>query len=150
VPLLREFASSCIDTSDGVLESFDILARLNNCGIEFRNQPSFYATPVRSLALRYGIPLWLFAAAEHGEFELLFSVPPGREREFLARCAESHLECSRVGTALGEPEFRIATSDSAVEIDIRKVRGLAETLMQDPGEYVSSLIEYSSSVGIKE
>jgi len=148
--LLREFASSCIDTSDGVLASLDILARLNNCGIEFRNRPSFFAGSVQTLAFRYNIPLWLFAAAEHGEFELLFSVPPEREESFLNRCAYSHLECYRIGTALSEPEFRIVSSNSAVEIDIPKVRGLAETLMEDPGKYITSLIEYSSSVGIKE
>jgi len=148
--VLREFATSCIDTSDGVLASLDILARLNNCGIEFRNRPSFYAGSVRIMAFRYNIPLWLFAAAEHGEFELLFSVRAEREGEFLDRCTQAHLACSRIGTVLKEREFRIETSGSVANIDIRRVRGLAENLTNDPGGYVTSLIEYSSSVGIKE
>ncbi len=150
VRVLREFASCCIDTSDGILASLDILARLNNCGVVFRNLPSFYEDSVRTLAFRYDIPLWLFAAAEHGEFELLFSVPASRERKFLDRCRREHLTCSRIGRVLEEREFLIETAGSTVNIDIRKIRGLAETLMENPGKYVASLIEYSSGVGIKE
>lgn len=148
--LLREFASCCIDTSDGVFASLDILARLNNCGVEFTDRPSLYAEPVQALALRSGLPLWLFAAAEHGEFELLFSVAPAREREFLEQCSRQHLACYRIGTAVREKEFRMTSSGTTVEIDIRKVRRLAESLMEDPLNYIASLIEYSQRLGIKK
>lgn len=148
--MLREFASCVIDTSDGIFASLDILARLNHCGIEFWNRPSFYAEPVRALSSRYGIPLWLFAAAEHGEFELLLSVSPEFEMSFLERCTSKGLKCFRIGTAIRDSQFRIVSSGSLVEIDIRKVRDLAEQLMQDPSGYVDSLIRYSTTMGIQE
>ena len=82
--ILNKYSSSCIDTSDGVLSSLDQLMRLNNVGFKFRNDwNETLDQSSKQLFSKYNLPLWLLLAGEHGEFELLFSIPAEKETEFL-------------------------------------------------------------------
>ncbi len=82
--ILNKYSSSCIDTSDGVLSSLDQLMRLNNVGFKFRNDwNETLDQPSKILFSKHNLPLWLLLAGEHGEFELLFSIPAENEKEFL-------------------------------------------------------------------
>ncbi len=149
-PIVREFATACIDTSDGLLASLDILSRLNSCGIVFRHKAGLYHRDARDLASRYAIPLWLFAAAEHGEFELVFSVPRGRVRECLDYCADCRLTVMEIGEAVESPGLFIKTETRSVAINLSTVRGLSSTIREDPHAYIRSILEYSRTLGIPD
>jgi thiamine-monophosphate kinase len=77
--VLRRQASAAMDTSDGMIATVDQLMRLNNVGFEielpverFLHQGSAYMAECAE------IPTWMMLAGPHGEFELLFTVPPQR------------------------------------------------------------------------
>ncbi|MCK7517213.1 MAG: hypothetical protein MZV64_05570 [Ignavibacteriales bacterium] len=79
--ILSKYSSCCIDTSDGVLSSLDQLMRLNNVGFKFRNDWSESLDQSSKLLFsKHNLPLWLLLAGEHGEFELLFSIPAEKEK----------------------------------------------------------------------
>lgn len=148
-PVIRDVASACIDSSDGLFASLDILSRLNDCGILYRQRPECYHSDARALASRFQIPLWLFAAAEHGEFELVFSVPGDRVQECLNRCRDLQLNVFEIGKAVEGSGFHVLTENRKAQIDIAFVRQLSSSIREDPGSYVQSLLKYSRNVGLE-
>ncbi len=86
---LRRIASACIDTSDGLFAAVDQLARLNDVAIHLDANLAGFLEPSaarvrRVIGLGGGFPL---LASMHGEFELVFGVPPDRlhDLEHVAR-----------------------------------------------------------------
>lgn len=150
VRLVREFAAACIDTSDGVLASLDTLSRLSHCGIDFLHRPMLYNDELKKLAGTLKIPLWLFAVAEHGEFELVFAVDEGRCGECLRKSREMQIEILEIGRAVESNGIRMEVGKAQVPVDVKYVRGLTSHLRTNPGEYIRSLIAYSHSIGMRE
>ena len=72
--LVRRFASSCIDTSDGLAVSLKILSGLNHCGFDVAEVP--FAEAATRFCEQNGVPRALLALGECGEYELLFTVRP--------------------------------------------------------------------------
>jgi thiamine-monophosphate kinase len=83
---LRGIASACMDTSDGLLATLDQLARLNEVAIRVE-RPLSELIHVRAEAVRSkcGLSALAYLAGQHGEFELVFSVPPARRATLLRR-----------------------------------------------------------------
>jgi thiamine-monophosphate kinase len=76
---LRGIASACIDTSDGLIAAVDQLARLNQVGINLdQDLANLLAPPANEMRHKLGIGAFPFLAGIHGEFELVFAVPPDR------------------------------------------------------------------------
>jgi len=71
--ILRSFASSAIDSSDGFFSSLEDMMGVNGMGflIESEYEEILYPLIVEKAA----IPLPLFLAGHHGEYELVFTVP---------------------------------------------------------------------------
>jgi thiamine-monophosphate kinase len=85
--LLRGRASACMDTSDGLVATLDQLARLNGLAIRVTAEPARLLDPdAARLREALGLPAMAFLAAEHGEYELAFTVPE-RELPALERAA---------------------------------------------------------------
>jgi thiamine-monophosphate kinase len=97
--IVRHHASACMDSSDGLLATLDQLGRLNNCGFLIENGWDGCIDPAtREVASHAGLSPWMLLAGPHGEFELVFTVPPDRTREFLAAAAETDWIPLRLGT----------------------------------------------------
>ena len=106
--ILIKHSSSCIDTSDGVLSSIDQLMRLNNIGFRFRNDWIETLDPTsKHLFTKYNLPLWLLLAGEHGEFELLFSIPEENETEFIKEADRLNLNPVYLAEAKSEQNIKI-------------------------------------------
>jgi thiamine-monophosphate kinase len=73
---LRRYARACIDTSDGLLSAAVSLAEVNGLGLEVVLRDEVYAPVVSAVADAWHLPRWFSAAAEWGEFELLYAVDP--------------------------------------------------------------------------
>jgi thiamine-monophosphate kinase len=73
-------AHACIDTSDGLLSAALMLADVNDLGLELRDDPALYDKGGLELARELGLPSWMLAAAEWGEYELLYALPPDAQR----------------------------------------------------------------------
>jgi thiamine-monophosphate kinase len=124
--LLRGFATSCMDTSDGVLATLDQLMRINGVGFTVDcDCDRLLDTEVLEFCRRTGTPHWMMAAGPHGEFRLLFTIGPKKLAGFLAACEREGLSPVSVGTVQPTPAvaLRTATGD-IVEVDVAGLRNL--------------------------
>jgi thiamine-monophosphate kinase len=117
---LAGHAEACIDTSDGLVTAALMLADLNGLGVEIDDGPELYDPAGLELAKRLGLPRWLLAAGEWGEFELLFAVAPAAEDACLSALAAAGLSPCRAGRLTAEREFAIVDGED-VRIDALEI-----------------------------
>ncbi len=139
---LHKYSSSCIDTSDGILSSLDQLMRLNNIGFRFRNDWNETLDPSsKYLFAKHNLPLWLLLAGEHGEFELLFSIPQEKESEFLDAADRLNLNPIYLAEAKSEQSIRMELYEKEQIIDSEKIRNLGFEKDFTPSKYLQKLLE---------
>lgn len=140
--ILLNFSSSCIDTSDGVLSSLDQLMRLNNIGFTF-NADWNKSIDDTSLKLFHNLnlPAWLLLAGEHGEFELLFSIPPGKEEEFISEVKQKNLMPIYVADVIEESEINLNIYNKVQKLDTEKIRNFAFEKDFTPSKYLQKLMD---------
>lgn len=147
--IVREFASCCMDTSDGVLHTLDSLMRLNRCGFVLSSDWDRILHPVaRNVCRAQRIPPWLILAAVHGEFELCFSVKEKEEKNFLEESAKTGWKPVLIGEVTAEIGIRIKTPDRFIPIDTARIRNLAHTFGSDPERYIKELFSIARKAGI--
>ena len=146
--LLGRHASCVIDTSDGVLAALDELSRVNGCGFAVTAGPRDLLHP-RAIdeCRRRAMPAWLALAGCHGEFELLFTVPPAAEERFLAEARRRRLHPRRIGAATRRPGVVLDWDGRPLRIDTGLMRNLAFRAAGDAKGYVGALIEYAAKAG---
>jgi len=148
--ILLKYSSSCIDTSDGVLSSLDQLMRLNNVGFEFRNDWSeAIEESSDQLFKNYNFPSWLLFAGEHGEFELLFSIPHEKVKDFLSETRQSNLNPVYLADVTDESEIKMNIYGKPQIIDSKKIRNLAFEKEFNPQKYLEKLMEIDAELRIK-
>jgi thiamine-monophosphate kinase len=94
--LIKDFASTCIDTSDGVWNALSTIADLNGCGYEIDLLP--YCRTGLLLAKATSLPPLLLFLGECGEYELLCTVPAGQEQAFCAAAQDQGFHFFRLGS----------------------------------------------------
>jgi len=140
--ILHKYSSSCIDTSDGVLSSLDQLMRLNNVGFKVRNDWGESLDQSSKLLFgNYNLPLWLLLAGEHGEFELLFSIPKERENDFLTEAKQVNLTPIYLADITKESEIKINIYGKEQILDSERIRNLAFEKDFSPQKYLQKLME---------
>jgi len=140
--ILNKYSTSCIDTSDGVLSSLDQLMRLNNIGFRLRNDWCDTLDPTsKHLFTKNNLTLWLLLAGEHGEFELLFSIPEENEIEFLDETDRLNLNPVYLAEAKSEQNIKMELYEKEKIIDSEKIRNLAFEKEFSPQKYLQKLME---------
>jgi thiamine-monophosphate kinase len=136
--LLRGIASCCMDTSDGFVATLDQLARLNGVGFRIEAKPADLLHPAASaVRAAAGLPAFPFLASYHGEFELVFTVPPERVALLEERARTIAWQPLEVGAV--EPEQGVRFGD--VEIDAARIRNALELSGEDYRAYLQLLLE---------
>ena len=97
--LMRDFASCCIDTSDGACAALNALADLNACGYAVAELP--YLRAGLGFCRRASLPDELLFLGECGEYELLFTVRPERDEAFDIEARKSGCHFHRLGVITG-------------------------------------------------
>ncbi len=92
--LMNKYATSCIDTSDGVFNSIKTLCEINNLGFVAEKIP--YIKKGLFLAHVMQLPASLLFLGECGEYELLFTVPPDMESAFLQDARQKGMQFFRI------------------------------------------------------
>jgi len=134
---LRGIATACIDTSDGLVAALDQLARLNGVAAHVtRDLPELLEPVAEALRRRSGLPAFPFVASHHGEFELLFTVPPAFRARLEARAASIGWAPLRIGAM--EAGVGLVLGDRPV--DGAAVRNLLHNCGGDPRTYAARLI----------
>ncbi len=124
--LIRTYASSCMDTSDGLLITLDQLSRLNNLGFIIEaDWKNLLAPEVWTFCKQGKIPPWYMAAGIHGEFELIFTVPSEKVSSLNMEAAAAGFHPIQLGIVEKEPLVGIVLpSGEKVKMDMAPLRNL--------------------------
>lgn len=140
--LLRGLASACMDTSDGLVATLDELMRRSGFGLQLAVGSQQLLHPeAADLAREVGIPAWLFLAGPHGEFELVYSVPPGSLPCFRTAAAAVGLASLELGIARAEPGLQLSNEDGGEWLDTAGIRNLAGETDLDVHQHVARYLE---------
>jgi len=138
--LLRGKATACMDTSDGAIATLDALMTRSAVGFRLDTPLERWTEPRAARAARAaGLQPWMLHAGPHGEFELLFTVPPEREAEVQAAAADIGWRPTRLGVAVREPELTMVFDGHPSTIDARRVRNLYARCGNDVRAYLAGL-----------
>jgi thiamine monophosphate kinase len=85
------------------------------------------------------LPAFPFLASYHGEFELVFTVPPVHIAELERRASEAGWQPLRVGIVESTPGVRFGD----VEVDTAALRNAFELAGGDARKYVDTLLRVS-------
>lgn len=135
--MLRRIASCCMDTSDGFVATINQLARINDVGFRIDARPADLLHPVAAqAAAATGMPAFPFVANYHGEFELVFTVPPAR----VAALEERARTIGWAPIAVGEVERAPGVRFGDTEIDTIRLRNAFELSGGDVAAYLQTLL----------
>ena len=141
--LIIKYASSCMDTSDGFIATIDQLMRLNNVGFEICRD---WHKSIDQNALKYveglNIPSWLLFAGQHGEFELVFSIPNELNNSFLNEAFDSNFYPIELGTVITKPQVLLPLYSQLVPINTKFLRNLPAVSDGDINHYFEQLLRY--------
>lgn len=121
--LLRSYASACMDTSDGALAAIDQLMRLNGVGFVLKPDRSLHPA-ARSLAETRQLPSWMMLAGLHGEFELLFTVPPDSVDALSVQASSQHWQPVLLGHVVHEGGVWLDDAGGRSALDTGRIRNL--------------------------
>jgi thiamine-monophosphate kinase len=135
--LIGQWASCCIDTSDGLLNAINALADINGLGYKIENLP--YHPEGKLLCSLLNVPMEALIMGECGEYELLFAVPPENNKAFLKAAHAENLKFTPIG------EFTKA--DSRILNGHRKVWNLEKYRISardysTKQEYLNKLLDF--------
>ena len=141
--IISKYASCCMDTSDGFILTVDQLMRLNNVGFELGAD---WLKAIDNDALDYvknlSIPAWLLLAGQHGEFELIFTIPQNLKDAFLEESLNSGFEPIELGKVIPEREVKINIYGNLIPINTGLIRNLPAKANGDVKHYLKLLLEY--------
>ncbi len=149
---VRQFGSACIDTSDGFLHALCNLLEVNDVGFNIDIPFSQMAHPeVLRLHKTKQLPVWIFLAGPHGEFELLFTIPQNKEQSFLTEANKMGWNPLRVGTCTREKGCAIRTMEGTYQ-PLRPCQ-IANAYVEsegNPKEFLSQLLKFETQWQIQK
>ncbi len=143
--IISKYASVCMDTSDGLFSTLDQLMRLNAAGFEL-------TVCINKLidddSLKYArnlnIPSWLLLAGQHGEFELIFTVPESSNGAFLKEAEVNLFKPVFIGKVIPERDIRMKIYEKLISIDSAFIRNLPYSSNGNIKLYMEKLLEYDT------
>lgn len=108
--VIRTYATSCIDTSDGLFPALAVLSELNNVGFDLETPLLKLLSEDAGSVHRYeGLPEWMLLAGPHGEYELLFTVASEKQNEFEKECESEGWNPVYLGKVTAVPQLDFVT-----------------------------------------
>ena len=149
--LIRNYATCCMDTSDGLLITLDQLSRLNKKGFAIEAEWGKILEPkVFEFCNKIKVPYWFMAAGIHGEFELVFTIPPEKVNSFLHPANRMGFHPIQVGVVKEEPHLTVDfPSGERVAIDMAPLRNLWVTAGSDVSRCVQEYHRWGKKWGLK-
>jgi thiamine-monophosphate kinase len=114
---LRGLASACIDVSDGLLGDCGRLAEASGCGFRLDYQALAVSDPLRAAVGQERAGELALTGGE--DYELCFTVPTVKLKEFTARCPASQFGWSRVGVLTEETGGSVQRGGSVMQVSHR-------------------------------
>ncbi|MCF8371378.1 MAG: thiamine-phosphate kinase [Bacteroidales bacterium] len=111
--LIQKYATSCIDTSDGVLGALNTISELNNTGFLVNNVP--YTPAGIELSKLTGKPACILLIGECGEYELLFTIKENEKQAFLLDAKKHELQFTQIGEVKSKDSKILQTEDECID-----------------------------------
>lgn len=140
--IISRYASTCIDTSDGLLAAVDFLCAINSVQSDLIIQSSHFHPFSQQIAAQLKVPLILFASIHLGDFELLFSVPPSNRDAFEAEMNVSGFSFMSIGK-INNSLNQLHINGKSVDLD--PIRNLLAD-MKSPAFYLQSQQTWAQSL----
>jgi thiamine-monophosphate kinase len=139
--------SCCIDTSDGAIAALDQIMRLNDVGIKMdQDWITKLDNNSKSIIYESGLPLWFLLAGQHGEFELIFTVPAEKESILENISLQHSLHFLRIGEIQSKEGFYININDKLVQLPTDRIRNIASRKNFNLNSYLESLLKIDRSL----
>ncbi len=142
---LRSLANACMDTSDGLLSTLDTLRVFTGSGVELIWSTESLDESARRYCEERKIPLWMLWLAEHGDYQLVLSIPPNELKKAQALCPDL------IPIARSVPESVssvIMPGDKKLEIDTSFARNLLSSAGSNLREALDTLIQDTRARGL--
>lgn len=137
----RAFASSAMDTSDGLFPALSVLCSLNDVGFSFGTDLSgLLCTSARTVHQVAGLPSWMLLAGPHGDFELLFTVPPDRVDEIETGYATQFGAPLRLGVFTGDGQLHFTSEGIDVTTAPHSIPDIFHRCNGDLNQYFRDLM----------
>lgn len=101
--IVSKYASSSIDTSDGLFKSLSIIAEVNDVGFMISDIP--YHQHCLQLTSIFDLPEEMLMFGESGEYELMFTIPKAIEEEFLHDIKDKNFKMYKIGEITNSRNF---------------------------------------------
>jgi thiamine-monophosphate kinase len=145
--VITRFATSCIDSSDGFIPALANLAELNTVGFTLDVPVEDYVDDeVLNACEYYGIPSWLMLAGPHGDYELIFTIPPEQQLNFLTAAADAGWAPVYTGVVSSNSGLEIQHQGRKIMTDASAVANLFTQSSGDIQNYLQSLLQLHRSL----
>jgi thiamine monophosphate kinase len=130
-----------------MISTLDQLMRLNNVGFELKEDlEKVIDENAFKNSKNLNIPSWLLLAGQHGEFELIFTIPKKLNKAFLEEASLTGFEPIELGKVIPDKKVKISLYSKMIPIDTAFIRNLPAETKGDINHYLKSLLEYDSGL----
>jgi thiamine-monophosphate kinase len=136
--LIKQYASCCIDSSDGLLSALNTIAEINNVGYRIENVP--YAKNALLACKILSKPSSLLFIGECGEYELVFTLKPENEEKFLTEAERQNLGFNKIGNISEASTKILNTKEGIIDFRMFDIRARDYKSVSD---YLSDIIEFA-------
>ena len=144
--IVRQYASSCIDTSDGFIPAISNLIDINNIGIALDEElDSVVDEELSEELISEGIPPWILLAGPHGEFELLFTIPKENINDFMLAAGGIFWSPICLGRIIVEPVLNFQYKGNRQQYDPSVIANLFSNCEENVNKYFSELLKINES-----
>lgn len=145
--VIRRFATSCIDSSDGYIPALANLAECNDVGFTLDVPVDDYIDEdALTTCKSNGIPPWLMLAGPHGDYELIFTIPPEQQLNFLSAAADAGWAPVYTGVINSHCGLELIHEGSKIRTDPSAVANLFPQSSGDMQAYLQSLLQLHQSL----
>ncbi|MFC2152259.1 thiamine-phosphate kinase [Bacteroidota bacterium] len=134
---INNYATSCIDSSDGVLNAINTISELNNVGYKITHLP--YSEEVIQFCKLISKSKCLFFMGECGEYELVFTVKKEHKDSFILEANSKQLSFTEIGVIENKHQKILQTEEDHIDFINYSIKARD---YKDINEYLSELINY--------
>ncbi|MBF0361309.1 MAG: thiamine-monophosphate kinase [Oligoflexia bacterium] len=146
--LINKYATAAIDTSDGILNTLNILADVSRVGYKVNESSFSYLREQEILSKHFSMPPFLLFVGEAGEYELIFTIRAEDQENFLKESREHNLKFSKLGEITNIESTRTlerVISAGGGSVDLTTLNFRARDFL-NPKDYLTALIKWYKGI----
>jgi thiamine-monophosphate kinase len=135
--VIRNYATSCIDSSDGIMRALLTLSEINQTG--FIVDKLNYLSEGKLACKLLGKPVEMLCLAECGEYELVFTCPLEKEKVLLEEGESKNLKFNKLGVVTEDKKYLFNMKGNRIDFTNHS---LFARDFDNTSEYLAALEKY--------